>query len=129
MRPLSTALVLAVVAAIAAVAVAVAAAAGPSPSSASPRQPAASRAAPSKIVRVGIRRNRFHPRRVVVRLGQRVRWRNRDPRLHTVVSQDLGFNAEAFGRGKTFTYRTRRRGTFDYFCTLHLNQEGVLVVR
>jgi plastocyanin len=94
-----------------------------------PAAPAASAGDRAEVVRVVMKRNRFRPRRVVVRLGDTVSWRNRDPRIHTVVSQDLGFDSDVVRPRKTFRYRTRRRGTFDYFCTIHIGQEGVLVVR
>jgi len=85
-------------------------------------------AAQGSVVKVRMRRNRFRPHRVVVRLGQRVRWINRDPRVHTVTSDRLGIN-KVVRRRKTFTFRPRKRGRFAYFCLIHANQTGVLVVR
>jgi plastocyanin len=83
----------------------------------------------AKPVRVVMRKNRFHPRRAVLRLGRTVRWVNRDKTVHTVVSADLDISSDGIRGGRTFSYRPRRRGTFDYFCTIHAGQEGVLVVR
>jgi plastocyanin len=80
-------------------------------------------------VRVTMRHNRFRPRRVVVRLGQTVRWTNRDSVAHTVASADLKLSSEAIRGGESFSYRPRRRGRFDYYCTIHANQTGVLIVR
>jgi plastocyanin len=76
-----------------------------------------------------MRHNRFVPARVVVRLGETVRWTNRDATAHTVASQDLRLASDAIGPGATFAYRPRRRGRFRYFCTIHAGQNGVLVVR
>jgi plastocyanin len=80
-------------------------------------------------VRVTMRHNRFRPRRIVVGLGQTVRWTNRDAVAHTVASADLKLSSEAIRAGERFSYRPRRRGRFDYYCTIHANQTGVLVVR
>jgi plastocyanin len=81
------------------------------------------------VVQLGMRHNRFVPARVVVRLGQTVRWTNRDQTTHTVASQDLRLASEGIGPGATYTYRPRRRGRFRYFCTIHAGQTGVLIVR
>ena len=76
-----------------------------------------------------MKHNKFRPKRVVVRLGQTVRWTNHDQVAHTVAAQRPSIASEAIGPGATFTYRPRRRGTIRYFCTIHANQNGVLVVR
>jgi plastocyanin len=46
-----------------------------------------------------------------------------------LASADLKLSSEAIRAGKRFSYRPRRRGRFDYYCTIHANQTGVLVVR
>jgi plastocyanin len=48
---------------------------------------------------------------------------------HTVASADLKLSSEAIRGGESFSYRPRRRGRFDYYCTIHANQTGVLIVR
>ncbi len=89
----------------------------------------ASAAPQASVVRVGMKHNRFTPRRITVRLGQRVRWTNGDAVAHTVASVDLRLSSDAIRAGKTFSYRPRRAGRFRYFCTIHAGQTGVLVVR
>jgi plastocyanin len=84
---------------------------------------------PPAVVAVTMRNIRFMPRRVVVRLGQTVRWTNDDDTAHTVASQSLRIASEAIRPGQTFTYRPRRRGSFFYFCTIHAGQTGRIVVR
>jgi plastocyanin len=80
-------------------------------------------------VRVTMRHNRFAPHRIVVRLGQTVRWTNHDAVAHTVASAQLRLSSEAIRAGTSFSYRPRRRGRFAYYCTIHAGQTGVLVVR
>jgi plastocyanin len=81
------------------------------------------------VVRVTMRHNRFRPHRVVVRLGQTVRWTNHDAVAHTVASAQLHLSSDAIRAGKSFSYRPRARGKFAYYCTIHAGQTGVLVVR
>jgi plastocyanin len=89
--------------------------------------PTATKAAAT--VDVIMRNIRFRPHRVVVELGQTVRWTNRDQVDHTVASSALKVASEGIGPGKTFSYTPKRRGTFAYFCTIHAGQTGVLVVQ
>jgi plastocyanin len=84
---------------------------------------------PAAVVRVEMEHNRFTPRRITVRLGETVRWRNRDAVAHTVASQDVKLSSDAITSGETFSYRPRRTGRFDYYCTIHAGQTGVLIVR
>ena len=79
-------------------------------------------------VLVTMRHNRFVPHRIVVRLGQTVRWTNRDAVAHTVASEALHVSSDGIRAGKSFSYRPRRRGSFAYYCTIHAGQTGVLVV-
>jgi plastocyanin len=81
------------------------------------------------IVPVAMRHNHFVPHRIVARMGQTVRWTNRDAVTHTVASADLRLSSEGIRGGKSFSYRPRRRGTFAYYCTIHAGQTGVMVVR
>lgn len=80
-------------------------------------------------MRVNMRNIRFVPERIVVRLGQIVRWTNRDPVAHTVAAQHPAFASDAIAQGQTFSYRPRHKGTIRYFCTIHQGQTGELVVR
>jgi plastocyanin len=94
-------------------------------------QPAAAPTATKQAatVEATMRNIRFHPHRLVIHLGQTVRWTNDDQVVHTVASSQLKLASEGIGPGKTFSYTPTRRGTFAYFCTIHANQTGVLVVQ
>jgi plastocyanin len=90
--------------------------------------PAPAQHAPA-VVRVAMHGNKFEPRRIVVRAGQTVVWTNRDAVAHTVASSRLKLASEAIDPGKTFSFRAPRAGRFPYYCTIHANQTGVLIVR
>jgi plastocyanin len=98
-----------------------------SPSPKPAAAPTATKAA--RTVAVTMRNIRFRPHRIVVHLGQTVRWTNDDQVDHTVASSALRLASEGIGPGKTFSYTPKRRGTFAYFCTIHAGQTGVLVVQ
>jgi plastocyanin len=91
--------------------------------------PTATAPAAKAPVEVTMRNIRFRPHRVVIHLGQTVRWTNDDQVDHTVASSQLKVASEGIGPGKTFSYAPKRRGTFAYFCTIHAGQTGVLVVQ
>ena len=82
----------------------------------------------SAVVRVKMRHNRFHPHRIDIQLGTRIRWVNRDHRGHTVASAKLRIASDVIRFGETFRYRPRKRGRFPYYCTIHAGQTGVIVV-
>jgi plastocyanin len=113
---------------LAAVCLAVAGCGDAAKPTAAPAPTPAATAAPA-TVDVGMQANRFLPHRVVVGLGQTVRWTNGDAVVHTVASQDLRIASEGIRPGTTFTYRPKRAGRFAYYCTIHAGQTGVLLVR
>jgi plastocyanin len=80
------------------------------------------------VVPVAMRNIKFVPARVTVRVGQTVRWTNHDTVAHTVASAKLKLASEAIAHGQTYGYKATKPGTFPYYCTIHANQNGVLVV-
>lgn len=83
----------------------------------------------------------FRPASVHVRVGETVRWTNRDDILHTVTSgtreyevgngghvvatrKDGLFDLRLDGRGASATHRFTAAGTFHYFCDRHPGMEG-----
>jgi plastocyanin len=71
----------------------------------------------------------FSPRKLSVKVGDTVTWRNADSADHNVTA-DSGatFRSETFGNGGTFTYKTTEAGTIKYECTLHPGMTGELDV-
>jgi plastocyanin len=81
-----------------------------------------------KLVQVAMRDIKFVPARTTLKVGQTVRWTNRDKVQHTVASAALKLASEGIGEGQSFEYRATRAGKFAYYCTIHAGQTGVLVV-
>jgi plastocyanin len=77
----------------------------------------------------------FQPNPINVKLGDSVRWTNSDNTLHTVIEGDPdtgqtsgGFASDIVGPRGTFEHKFEKVGTFDYYCRLHPNMIGKVVV-
>ena len=112
-------------AAIAAVAVACVALTGLGAPAALAAGPATPKTASRTIVIDG---TRFEPALLSVQRGDVVTWANKDPFPHTATAKGT-FDSGNIGAGKSWRFKARKAGTFDYVCTLHPNMKGTLVVR
>lgn len=79
---------------------------------------------------------RFVPTDATLRVGQAVRFVNKDNVAHTII-QDVGprsgettvFDSQRVLPGQAFTYVTRNTGTVRFICTLHPTvMSGVLTI-
>jgi plastocyanin len=83
----------------------------------------------------------FTPRAITVKAGTKVTWKNNDGVIHNVTSASsikttatvTGLFASAsLGKGKTFSFTFKKKGTFFYECTIHAamaSMHGKVVVR
>jgi plastocyanin len=77
----------------------------------------------------------FRPARIGVRPGQVVIWKNRDRARHNATSVKRVNGRRVFRtatrgfRGEATAKAPRRLGTYGYFCTVHPQMKGTLVVR
>jgi plastocyanin len=71
----------------------------------------------------------FHAKRLVVKRGSRVVWKNSDSDPHTIKSSKGRFASEALDTGDTYSVVMRHAGTFSYLCTIHPYMHGQIVVR
>jgi len=83
---------------------------------------------------VGIKNRKFNPDTITVNQGMTVNWINFDPFTHTVRSNDnLTFNidslvATASAANYGHSIKTSVAGTFNYHCSIHPSETGVLIV-
>jgi plastocyanin len=86
--------------------------------------------APSAATRVvDMRDVAFGPRRLTVRVGETVHWRNDDRVPHDVVATaGADFRSRRLAEGQTFAFRPTRAGTIAYLCSVHQGMTGTLVV-
>ncbi len=71
----------------------------------------------------------FDPATVTIKAGDMVTWENQDNTKHDVAADDGTFKSIPFGKGASFSFRFAEPGTYTYFCTLHPNMEGEVIVR
>ncbi len=100
--------------------------ASPSPTAAS--SPSAAPAQGGEV-QVQIVDFRFEPARITVAPGTTVVWTNVGPTAHTATSKADVWDSGILQKGQTFRFTFRTPGTYDYWCTLHPNMLGQVVVR
>ena len=77
---------------------------------------------------VAIAAVQFAPDTLTVRVGDTVRWVNKDPFPHTVTSKEGGFDSHEIAPGKSWRYQARKAGVFPYGCALHPTMKATLRV-
>ncbi|HKV69618.1 MAG TPA: plastocyanin/azurin family copper-binding protein [Gemmatimonadales bacterium] len=79
--------------------------------------------------RVDIRGLAFHPRDLVVAVGDTVRWVNDDVVPHTVTFGDGAADRDEVAPGNRFTLIVGARQTLSYRCRYHPSMTGTVVAR
>lgn len=87
--------------------------------------PTALHAATHTVVMEGVA---VSPRNLTVKAGDTVVWVNKDPFPHTATAQNRSFDSGEIASGKSWKFRAKTAGTFDYVCKLHPTMRGTLVV-
>ncbi|HST51955.1 MAG TPA: cupredoxin domain-containing protein [Pyrinomonadaceae bacterium] len=84
-------------------------------------QPAAQRASAedSAAASVAIKDFEFQPKELKVKTGATVTWTNDGSSSHTVTSDDGSFESPTFAKGKTYSRKFDKPGTYPYYCALH----------
>ena len=72
---------------------------------------------------------RFHPVDLTVSVDDAIEWVNKDPVPHNVTAKSGGFRSGNLPPAGKWQFRPRKRGTFEYVCTLHPGMKAVLHVR
>jgi len=71
---------------------------------------------------------KFEPAAITVARGDTVTWINKDPFPHTATDPGV-FDSREIAPGKSWKWRARRSGVYDYGCTLHPTMKGTIAVR
>jgi plastocyanin len=76
--------------------------------------------------------NSYNPNPIEVKVGKTVTWINNDSSRHTVTSSSNDnsdtFDSDILRPGETFSFTFDKEGQYPYFCTLHPNMAGTVVV-
>jgi uncharacterized surface protein with fasciclin (FAS1) repeats len=70
----------------------------------------------------------FDPETTMVMAGETVSWTNMDDEAHTVTAEDGTFDSGEIETGESFNYTFEETGTFDYYCTIHPEMTGSVIV-
>ena len=70
----------------------------------------------------------FAPQRLIVKAGTTVIWRNRDDIPHAIASSIRLFKSKALDTDDTYAFTLKTAGTYEYFCSLHPQMTGTIVV-
>ena len=71
----------------------------------------------------------FVPEKITARVGQTVRWTNKDDVQHTVKAEKgAGFASKKLSKGDTYEAKLTKTGTISYVCTIHPSQRGTISV-
>ncbi|MGH6793945.1 MAG: cupredoxin domain-containing protein [Methylocella sp.] len=70
----------------------------------------------------------FTPKQLTVKAGTAVVFRNRDDIPHLVVGAKGEFHSKALDTDDTFEFTFAKAGTYGYFCGLHPQMQGKVVV-
>jgi plastocyanin len=71
----------------------------------------------------------FSPKEFTVAVGTTVKWVNHDDIPHTVVEKNTTFRSKALDTDDSYSYTFTSAGTFDYFCGLHPQMVGKVIVK
>lgn len=71
----------------------------------------------------------FTAKELTVPVGTTVKWINNDDIPHNVVDKDKSFRSKPFDTNETFSFTFTKAGTFNYFCSLHPQMVGKVIVQ
>ena len=92
-----------------------------------PVSPAAEEASVQPAVRID--NFSYTPSTLVVAPGTTVTWTNDDDDVHTVVEKERKFKSAALDTNDTFAQTFTITGEYNYFCSLHPQMVGRIVVK
>ena len=78
-------------------------------------------------VNIGIQNFAFSPKTVTVNVGDTVTWTNQDTTPHQPTS-DI-FQSGSLSTGQSFSYTFTTPGTYNYFCNIHPDMTGTIIVQ
>ncbi|WP_397451052.1 cupredoxin family copper-binding protein [Pseudomonas sp. NA-150] len=79
-------------------------------------------------IQINIKDFMYSPKDLNVAVGTKVTWVNDDQVPHTIVETHKVFHSAALDTLDQFSYTFITAGTFEYFCTLHPQMIGKIIV-
>jgi plastocyanin len=72
--------------------------------------------------------NSYSPNPTEIKVGDTITWVNEDSAPHTATSRDGTFNSDILMGGDAFSFTFEREGEYPYYCDVHPNMVGTVVV-
>ena len=91
----------------------------------------ATAAAGARDTAVVIRGFAFNPARITIPVGGRITWTNQDDSPHTITSAATPrlFGSDGLDTGDHYSLVFDKPGTYRYYCAIHPDMQGVVVVQ
>ncbi len=72
----------------------------------------------------------FNPATITVSKGTTVTWTNEDSAPHTVTTTNapVAFDSGRMSKGEQFSQTFDAAGTYEYYCSIHPNMKGKVIV-
>ena len=70
----------------------------------------------------------FSPQKLTIKAGTTVTWKNEDDIPHTIAAGNKAFKSKALDTDDSYSFTFNTVGTYDYFCSLHPQMTGTIVV-
>jgi plastocyanin len=70
----------------------------------------------------------FNPDVLEVKIGDHVRWTNRDLSPHTATAKDISWDTEILELGQSGEVEVTQDLVTEYFCTYHPNMKAKLII-
>lgn len=71
----------------------------------------------------------YRPDPIRAHVGEIITWTNLDSDPHDVTARNGLFASGPIANGSSYTWVPRQPGTYKYFCTLHPEMHGIIIVR
>jgi amicyanin len=71
----------------------------------------------------------FTSREMTVAVGTTVKWVNHDDIPHNVIDKNKAFRSKALDTDDSYSFTFASAGTYDYFCGLHPQMQGKIIVK
>jgi amicyanin len=71
----------------------------------------------------------FDPQEITVKVGDAVTWVNQDTPQHDVVANNGEFKSPLLNKGQSFSFTFTKAGTYPYYCSIHPDMTGKVIVQ
>ena len=71
----------------------------------------------------------FDPVNFTIKNGATVSWINQDSKNHSVAGASGTFNSGDLANNQIFQFAFNQNGTYDYFCSIHPEETGSIIVK